>query len=485
MKNKLLFIVLSMLLIALASNSYATDLKAQFTFSTFNSPTDGPYIETYLSVLGGSVVYEKYDSSYQGVIEITYIFKQGDEIKKFKKYNLLSPNCHDSAAVKTDFVDQQRISLVSGEYQFELIIRDTNSAAAPFKSTQTIRLDYNNADLSISDIELIESLKKTTEKSSLSKSGYDIHPYSSDFYPEDFEKIAFYAEIYNTDKVLSHEESFLINYSIAYAETDKTVGNYKKFTRAKAKSVNVLLQSFSIEKLPSGNYHLTIEVRNKVNELLISKKIFFQRSNPQVTPIILTDDFQNSFVNNISKENLDEFIKSIHPISSEIEVSFAENQLKGKDEILMKQYFYNFWYTRNDADPEAEWKKYYELVKTVNQQFRTGIKKGYETDRGRIYLKYGKPNTRMEIKSEPSSYPYEIWHYYKADNFSNIKFVFYSPDVVTNDYPMLHSNLRGELNNPQWKIHLHKRTNAPIDMTEEDNNEHWGSRAGEYYANPR
>jgi len=132
-----------------------------------------------------------------------------------------------------------------------------------------------------------------------------------------------------------------------------------------------------------------------------------------------------------------------------------------------------------------EWKKYFELVKTVNKQFATGIKKGYESDRGRIYLKYGKPNTRMQIKSEPSSYPYEIWHYYRAANYSNIKFVFYSPDVVTNDYPLLHSNLRGEMNNPQWKVQLYKRTNAPIDMTEKNIGEHWGSRAAEYYANPR
>jgi hypothetical protein len=57
--------------------------------------------------------------------------------------------------------------------------------------------------------------------------------------------------------------------------------------------------------------------------------------------------------------------------------------------------------------------------------------------------------------------------------------------VVTNDYPLLHSNLPGEINNPQWKVHLKKRTNQPIDMNEKENTEHWGDRAGEYYNNPR
>jgi len=477
--------LLLILVITCSSTTNAAKLRAEFTYSTFNSPTDGPYIETYLSVLGNSVIYKKYGDFYQGVIEITYVFKKGTEIKKYKKYNLLSPENKDSIGVMPNFIDQQRISLASGDYDFEITIRDTNALTLPFSSSRKITLNYNNTDISISDIELIESLKKTTKKSSLSKSGYDIYPYASDFYPETFEKIAFYAEIYNVDKKLSSGESFLINYSIQSAETRKTVGNYKSYKRSKAKAVNVILQSFPIEKLPSGNYHLTIEVRNKTNELLISKKIFFQRSNPQATPIVLTDAFQNSFVNDIPKEQLDDFISSVHPISNEIEISFAENQLKGKDEKLMRQYFYNFWASRNEENPKAEWEKYYELVKTVNKQFRTGIKKGYETDRGRTYLKYGKPNTRMEIKSEPSSYPYEIWHYYEAGGFSNIKFVFYSPDVITNDYPLLHSNMRGEIKNPQWKVQLHKRTNATRDMTEENSIEHWGSRAAEYYANPR
>ena len=485
MKNTYLAIGLLLLISFTINSANAQQLRADFTYSTFNSPTDGPYIETYLSVQGNSVTYKNNENSFQGVVEITYVFKQGEEIKKYKKYNLLSPPNKDSLSIKANFIDQQRISLPVGDYDFEIVIRDTNSLSPAFSSSRKISLNYNNTDISISDIELIESLKKTSKKSSLSKSGYDIYPYASDFYSEEFEKIAFYVEVYNTDKVLPAGDQFLINYSIVSAETNKVVGNFKSYKRTKAKAVNVILNSFSIQKLPSGNYHLVIDVRNKQNEVLIIKKIFFQRSNPQATPIVLTDAFQNSFVDNIPKADLDEFIKSTQPISSEIEISFAENQLKGKDETLMRQYFYNFWYTRNDENPEAEWKKYYELVKTVNREFKTGIKRGYETDRGRIYLKYGKPNTRMEIKSEPSSYPYEIWHYYEAGGFSNIKFVFYSPDLITNDYPLLHSNMRGEINYPQWKVQLHKRTNDTRDMTNEDAREHWQSRAAEYYANPR
>ena len=474
------------LVVFITTNALSANLKAYFTYCTFNSPEKGPYIETYLSVIGKSAVYKKNESNnLQSAIEVTLVFKQGDNIKTFKKYNLLSPELKDSLAERVNFMDQQRISLPNGTYEFEITIDDINSEEIPFKSNQILTIDYSNEKINISDIELVESLKKTTEKSIISKSGYDILPYTSDFYPEDFEKIAFYAEVYNTDKVLGANEGFLINYFIESQETGKIVGNYSSFARETAKPVNVILNSFTIEKLPSGNYNIAIEVKNKQNELLAQKRIFFQRSNPKATPLLVSDDYLNSFVAQMSKDQLKEHIASIEPISDNVEIKFAENQLKGGDESLMRQHLYNFWVTRNAADPQTEWNNYYENVKTANKLFATSIKKGYTTDRGRVYLKYGKPNTRSVFPSEPNAYPYEIWHYYKIGQFSNKKFVFYSPDVITNDYPLLHSDMPGHLNYPQWKIQLHKRTNQPLDMDTEIQDSHYGSRSEDYFNNPR
>ncbi len=480
------FYALIALVILFTSTALSNNLKAYFTYCTFNSPDKGPYVETYLSVVGNSAVYKQNENNlFQSTIEVTLIFKQGDEVKTFKKYNLLSPEVADSAENKVNFMDQQRITLANGKYEFEISIKDVNAKVDPFISTQILTIDYPKDKLSISDIELVESLKKTTEKSIISKSGYDILPYTSDFYSEDFQKIAFYAELYNADKTIGKDEGFLINYFIESQETGKLVGNYSGFARETAKQVNVILNSFTIEKLPSGNYNLVIEARNKQNDLLIQKKIFFQRSNPEATPLLISEDYLNSFVAQISKENLKEYIASVEPISTNVEINFATNQLKGGDEDLMRLYFYNFWVTRNNSDPEAEWNKYKENVELANKMFATSIKKGYVTDRGRVFLKYGKPNTRSVFPSEPNAYPYEIWHYYKVGQFSNKKFVFYSPDVVTNDYPLLHSDMPGHIYYPQWKVQLHKRTNQPTDMDSENQEDHYGSRSNDFFINPR
>lgn len=479
--------ITSILFILLFSaNVFAGNLKAYFTYCTFNSPVDGPYIETYLSINGGSAIYGKTENNtFQGQIEITLIFKQGEEIKTFKKYNLLSPEITDSLSERVNFMDQQRIPLPNGDYEFEVSIKDLNSANPPFSSTQILKIDYPNDKISVSDVELVESITKSNSNTILTKSGFDIIPYTSDFYSEDFEKIAFYAEIYNSDKLLGENEAFLISYFIESFEGNQIVGNYKSFIREKAKPVNILLKSFPIDKLPSGNYNLVIEARNKNNDLLISKKVFFQRSNPSASPLLMTDDFQTSFVSKLTKSQLIEFIKSTEPISTNVEVDFAQNQLDSDDDELMRQYFFNFWATRNETEPETEWNNYYKEVKKANELFSTAIKKGYTTDRGRVFLKYGKPNTRSKIPSEPSAYPYEIWHYHQIKNFSNKKFVFYSRDLSTNEYPLIHSTMPGFINNPQWKIQIYRRTNQPSDLDDEDYNLHNGGRANDYFNNPR
>jgi GWxTD domain-containing protein len=310
-------------------------------------------------------------------------------------------------------------------------------------------------------------------------------PYTSDFYPQEFEKLLFYVEVYHTDKVLEKEEAFLINYFIESFESKQIIGNYRSFKRETPKPVNVVMTSFDIQKLPSGNYNLVVELKNKNNQTITLKKVFFQRSNANANELLVSDDYINSFVTTMTQNELEFYIKSIAPISSQIELNFAKNQLSAKDLELMKQYFYNFWLTRNATNPEEEWKKYKELVKITDQLFATSIKKGYETDRGRIYLKHGKPNTLSEIKNETSSYPYEIWHYYGIEGRSNVKFIFYNPDIISNDYPLLHSTLPGEIYNASWKVELHKRTNQPRDINEENPRQYMHDRTDENFDLPR
>jgi len=89
-----------------------------------------------------------------------------------------------------------------------------------------------------------------------------------------------------------------------------------------------------------------------------------------------------------------------------------------------------------------------------------GKKPGWKTDRGRVYLQYGPPNTRAIRHNETNYFPFEIWHYYETnDKLHDRRFLFYSTDL-TMDMELLHSDVPNEIKNHQWREMVRSRPTA-------------------------
>ena len=471
--------------------SQAKTLQARFAHATFYTPEKGPYIETYLSVSGSSVKYVPVkEGKSQASIEVSIIYKQGEIIKFYDKYNLLSPEETVDEAVKFNFLDQQRVSLPNGNYQLELSIRDKNSDLQPYTLTQAIQLEYYPNIVSVSDIELLDGFTKVTdEKDPLNRNGYKLIPLVDNFFPDEVNTFKFYAEVYNTSALLGSEE-YLLTYHIETFEGKQILENFKRFSKQQPKPVNVLLTEFDIKDLLSGNYNLVIEIRNRNNELLAIRKTFFQRSKSMALTEQGNNDFRaldvsNTFVSSITnKDSLAEYINCIRPISGTMENLFADNQLELADVKMMQQFFYAFWQRKNPENPYMGWMRYKAEVDKVNAQY-SGFKiKGYDTDQGRVYLQYGPANSISKNENEPSTYPYEIWHYYKIKNQSNRKFVFYNSDLISRSFTLLHSDAVGEVNDPQWQLRLYKRTVQNSDFDTEKVKQGFGQHSENQFKNP-
>ncbi|MDD3875990.1 MAG: GWxTD domain-containing protein [Bacteroidales bacterium] len=469
---------------------YGKNLSAIFSYAVFTDNLSEPYIETYLSVRGGSVNFVRTETGgFRAAVEITMLFKQNDSIFAVEKYELLSPEVQDTSEVNFNFLDQQRFALPNGAYDFELHIADVNSEKEPFIAYDRIEINFSPNEIQISDIQLVESFSETQSTNILSKSGYDLIPYIVNFYPKSVEKITFYTEIYNTGTVFGNASPFLINYYLKSWETQLPLQRYTRLKREVSKDIVVLFGEISIRDLPSGNFNLVVEVKDSLNNLISQKEIFIYRSNPdleykidQISELDLSTSFVSLMTNT---DTLKDFIKSLYPISTVMERNFANNIMTQNDLQLMQNYFYNFWYNRDISNPEGAWLKYLSEVNKVNQNYGTRIRKGYETDRGRVYLQYGAPNSIAKNEFEPSAYPYEIWHYYKLNNQSNRRFVFYSREFATNDFELIHSDAIGEINDPRWQVKIHNRDTPSHSLDPEDAEHHWGGRLDDYYRNPR
>jgi GWxTD domain-containing protein len=134
-----------------------------------------------------------------------------------------------------------------------------------------------------------------------------------------------------------------------------------------------------------------------------------------------------------------QWLQEVEPIIRPEELA-AWNKLHSDEE--REQFILEFWRLR-DTDPDTEENEYreayFERFAYVNEHFAAGIP-GYKTDRGKIYLKYGKPD---EIESHPSggsyqppsherysatsTYPFEKWWYRHIPGRSDVEIEFVDP----------------------------------------------------------
>ncbi|MDR2011071.1 MAG: GWxTD domain-containing protein [Bacteroidales bacterium] len=470
--------------IVLWVGAYA-NVEVYLLYAFYNSP-EGPYVETYMSTIGESLVYKETQSgTYQAEIEILLLFKQSGNIVHADKYSLFSPEINDISGTKPNFVDVQRISLANGIYNFEIHVKDKNSESAGSIYADIISVEFSDKDLSFGGIEFIESVSKTTQETIISKNGYDIIPYVSNFFPPNVEKLSFYIELYNSDKVIN--DDFILRYYIENYETSREIDKYSRFKKMSGKNIIPFIGELNIKDLPSGNYNLVLDIRDRENQSLKKEKYFFQRSNlvdenAEIAELVKEFDIYATFSGEMSSiDSLVGYIKSLRPIANINEQRFIDHQVKGSSLGALQNFFVQFWISRNNINPNDVWKEYNEQIKYVNRLYQTSIRKGYETDMGVIYLKYGAPNSIYTSKHEPSAYPYEIWTYWKTPTETNRKFVFYNPNIVGKDFELLHSNATGEVKAPNWERMLQKRNNTFSNFDNLNADESWGSRALEEF----
>ena len=460
-------------------------LEALFDIKKFRQG-EQHLVETYLYIFGPSLIQDKDTNVKNKKVEILlFIENEQKEIVDYKKHIIEGEIDHVN---KNGILDLQRFSLIDGNYNLGLKLVDQTDTNNIEEHQQTFTLSKLNTS-EFSDIELLDKYWKSDSVSKLNKSGFEMIPLVTTYFGPEFNRLSYYTEIYFDEEIIKENPSVILTQSILVKENNKIAGQYNKLNKISSSSVVPVLNSFDLSNLPTGNYVLKLSVMDKNQLILSTKELAFQRTNLKNSMKLNrlnSVSIANTFASDIHQDSLNEFMKCLAPLASNLEKNIIDNKLDDIDDTLKRQFIYSFWYNRFPNNPAYNWSKYKQEVKKTNQLFGTKVRKGYETDRGRIYLKYGPPNTITDRPNEPSAYPYQIWHYYKIGRFNNKRFVFYLPDLVSNDYVILHSTLQGEYFNNNWKTDLHSR-NTPernVDALQNPNDNQWGSNSNLFFINP-
>ena len=463
------------------------NLLAILNFNAYYTYDHKPYIEFQFIIDGSTARYvPTSEGLYAAEIDIDVDIRRAGQEESAGRlhYILVSPQTRDSVSTeRTYFSDVRNVALPNGDYYLYFKLRDLHGSGDTVRYIDFIHISYPDDSVAVSDISLYSRISHSGDGGVFYKYEMATTPLFQQYAPENIYSLPFSAEIYNTDKALGNG-TFIVKAEIAEVG-HRAAPEYVMTRNMKTAPASIFIHIFNIYMLPSGNYNLNLYVMDADSNIIATNTTFFQRSNPRVKiDMAQYDDVvvENTFVEKMTDlKQLQYDVSSLYPIGTRIEQEFFNQNMKKVPLEELQRYFYSFWVSRSPNDPEGAWLAYRKKIEYVNERYGSKVIEGFNTDRGRVYLCYGPPNTITEEPYDPQAYPYEIWHYYDLGSQTNVKFIFYNRDLVTNNYELLHSDYIGEIHDPAWQMKLVKRLspNSNPDITTPD--EYRGGHAGEYY----
>ncbi len=442
-------------------------VEAQYGQSKF---AGSPYVEIHVAVAGNSLVFkQEAPEKYQANVNIDlYLYKlEGKDtlLVDQDNYNLQLPperllaDTSINARQQANLLNVHTLRIKSGKYLLAATAVDNNSLT--LVRTQAFREFYAKSlpgdDVAFSDIKWSAGEMPRPEDK-IGKAGREeIIPMvtNQSFFNED--SLVFYQEIYNAN--LLFEDEVWIR-SVIYQGNNRLF-NYQTEERVRAaRIINVYKEEIPIQNLPSNIYYLQVELFHPKQSIMRTYKQKFYVYNSRIASAFDQNTFAaNSDIdvfNKYTEEELDYYLQTVKYQATKDERNF----IKVLENYQQKKNFIYSYFERRKTKKKtvrALWNGHLMALKYVNQEFKSTLREGWQTDRGRVLLTYGIPNHVDRHPSETGLIPYEIWRYNRLGPQNNILFVFYDPDLATNEYQLLHSNKYGEINNPRWRTLLDAR----------------------------
>ena len=415
----------------------------------FNSP-EQPYAEILLQIYPQAAQFaplEGQDRWLQAKGQATLVFSKAGQMVKADKFDLYSPISEYPIA----FRDLKRYQFAPGSYELIWIWQDLQR---PSRLPDTLQLqftvpDFTAAEVLFSDIALLNGFAPDSSDNRFVKNGYRLDGIINNTFLSGKGHISFYTELYGSDGELTSD--YLLGMSITAADGQVIRRQYK---RRPPKAVDVLLLQMPLDQIAPGHYTFTLTAMDA------GKRVFADKS----IPLEIKPAEPVNFTAGLNGEDLKFHLRALVPVSDGALTARIDSALRAKDTLIQQQLLREIWLQRAPDHPQAAFLAYGKVAESVHNTFRSGFRYGFETDRGYMYLKYGRPNDIITVEDEMSAPPYEIWSYHQMPQTgqNNVRFLFYNPSLAPGDYQLLHSNVIGERNNPSWERDLYRDAPSQI-----------------------
>ena len=404
------------------------------------------------------LVREENGNEYIDVQVLLYLKEEGKEALAFgDRFNITV----DIKTLQEEYMYyKQSFVAKEGDYTLHVEMKDANSSLKPTISDfpYTINNKYKEH---MSDVFCFEKAVPASKDHPFYKSGFAIYPkFQSGSYLFNINDtiLNYYVEFYD---IQSDKELFVERYIKAKSRNlaIKSTYSVKEFKPTKKK---IESNAIKISHLSSGNYELIISVFDSSKKRLTSKTVPFQKIS-RVKQKVEEAQSKKNYVRNLYKKSLFEkhglnevhrlnkFIAAMALREDKTERRHFYNAINNTNIEEKENFFLSYWEEQDRLHPQFAIEEFANTFDAVQDKFAFRGKDGYRTEKGRVYLEYGKPDDIEKKSQNNTSRPYEIWHYYKLKSGQgNVIFVFQDRDA-SGEYRLFHSNANGELENPMWQ----------------------------------
>lgn len=357
----------------------------------------------------------------------------------------------------SDLIGIRILPVRKGVFELKFIVVDMLNRENRFiRSIDVNSPEYSISKLALSDLQIASIIEHEEQASSkwnesfkknslyvVPNPGADVIGTSPVLYS--------YLEIYNAKKIAPD------GLKVIYTVLDAARREVFSVPRAKKSFSDAMVEyiSLPIDALPSGVYYLRIKVQSVSNPLIdsisVTKKIYvtnYEIPPEQIEQFYESLSFEQSEFATMNEEKVAIFYEQIKPISTEYERGVWE---KCETLSARQKFLYTFWEDRKTDTTKsynAALEEFRDKINYANRNFKYGLNEdGWRTDRGKIYVKYGKPTQVLRYTAKGEQPAYEVWKYDEMQG--GIEFVFI--DFRNNGmFRFVHSTALGEMSNPNW-----------------------------------
>ncbi len=341
--------------------------------------------------------------------------------------------------------------------RYTVTVTVTDSVSGRTATTETVVQGFDESPL-VSDMLLAREMRVTEPGDTLSLPGEvargNLRFITSPDLTLDGLKpnLAFMLEAYSEPEVTA-----TTRLEIRQRADDKLVYALPPFEQTIPAGGGVIRGHFPLEGLPEGEYVLAASIdlggRKAERQAPFSVGSLEAAMARDIAMRNAQKGLDEQYFASLSEDQLDEAADVLSVIAKPSELAVYKAEGDGALTVNAKrQFLVQFWAPRdlNKATPINETRmQFYDAIEYADNQFGEGgrnSRPGWKTDRGRIFVKYGRPDERNPFPAGNRAPAYEIWRYTQG----RVRFFIFADENNFGHYRLIKTNALEETSSPNW-----------------------------------